>query len=49
MIENDWGATIRVSVWLQVIENLMVTAVLGALIIYLKSPEVIDPRVGSVI
>lgn len=55
IIDNDWGATLErvleLSVkllWLHIIENLMITSILGALIIYQESQEVIDPRVGSV-
>lgn len=55
IIASDWGATLErvleLSVkllWLHIIENLMITSILGALIIYQESPEVIDSRVGSV-
>ena len=55
IIDNDWGATLErvleLSVkllWLHIIENLMITSILGALIIYQESQEIIDPRVGSV-
>lgn len=56
MRENDWGAAIdrvlEVSIkllWPQVIEDLTVAQVLGALLFYFKSPEVIDPKVGLVV
>lgn len=54
--ENDWGAAIdnvlEVSIkllWPQVIEDLTLAQVLGGLIFYFKSTEVIDPKVGLVI
>lgn len=54
--ENDWGAAIdkvlEVSIkllWPQVIEDLTVAQVLGALIFYFKSTDFFDPKVGLVI